>query len=58
MAGGEFGLRLGGWPVARVGVGAAHLGMRGDGTSMPRGFLFAPDGSFSLVGALTYHSYA
>ena len=28
-AGGDFGVRLAGWPVPRVGVGAANLGMRG-----------------------------
>lgn len=45
MAGSEFGVRLGGWPVPRVGVGAANFGVRGDVTSMLRGLFFAPAGS-------------
>ena len=46
----EFILRVGGQSAARVGVGVADCGMRGDGASMPLDqCLLAPGGSYKLL---------
>ena len=48
MAEGEFLLCVGGRPPAPVGVGVAHVGMRGDGASMPPGLFLALNGAYEL----------
>ena len=50
MARCQFILSVGGQPAARVGVGVAACGMRGDGASMPLGQWFlALDGPYKLL---------
>ena len=57
MAQRQFILRVGGQPAARVGVGVADWGMRGDGASMPLGQrVLAPGGSYKLVPFLSLNT--